>query len=314
MLAALMRRRLALAAAAALAAPAASAQPRGVRPEQRLRCGAELALMASGLARALQGAFGRDTGLAVQLLAAPATALLAAVREGEVDVALCNAPDAEAALEREGLAHARRPVAIGGFWLVGPAGGRTPAAAVGNASGGVGATRRSAGSGATGGSGAPGATRGIGAPRDAVPAGALGAAPAGAAAAFASLARGGATAEAPFLSPDDGSGTHLAELRLWRAAGVEPRPPWHRPAAADRDWLAQVREGGAWALVERGAWQAGGSGRARVVLRDDPALEVPVHALRSFRSPNPAGRLWSDWVGGARGRAVAAARPGYRRA
>lgn len=261
-----MRRRTVLATAASLVAPAPAVlgQPRGVRADQRLRCGAELALMASGLARALQAAFGRDTGIAVQLLAAPATALLSAVKEGEVDCALCNAPDEEVALEKQGLLHSRHRLATGAFLLVGPAGGP------------------------------PLAARTV-------------------AAALAEVAGGRATAAAPFLTAGDGSGTHLAELRLWRAAGIEPRPPWYRPGATDRPLLAQLRSGDAWGLVERGAWLASAGGRARVAALDDPALDVPVHALRSFRSPHPAGRLWSSWVGGGRGRAVAGARPGYRR-
>ena len=234
-----MRRRIALAAAATLAAPALHAQPRGLRAEQRLRCGAELSLMASGLARALQAGFGRDTGIAVQLLAAPATALLASVRDGEVDCALCNAPEAEAVLEQQGLVHSRHRVATGAFHVVGPVGG--PPFRSGTA-----------------------------------------------AAVLAEIANGRADAATPFLSPGDGSGVHLAEQRLWRLAGTAPQ----------------------------GAWLAGGGGgrRTRIVAQGDAELDEPVHAMRSFRSPHPAGRLWSTWIGGGRGRSVAAARPGYRRA
>jgi tungstate transport system substrate-binding protein len=262
-----MRRRIALAAAATLAAPALHAQPRGLRAEQRLRCGAELALMASGLARALQAAFGRDTGIAVQLLAAPATALLASLRDGEVDCALCNAPEAEAVLEQQGLVHSRQRVATGAFLIVGPVGG---------------APFRS------------GTAAGV----------------------LAEIANGRADAATPFLSPGDGSGVHLAEQRLWRLAGTAPQAAWHRAAAPGRDLLDQVRDGGAWAVVERGAWIAGGGGgrRTRIVAQGDAALDEPVHAMRSFRSPHPAGRLWSSWIGGGRGRAAAGALPGYRRA
>lgn len=260
-----MRRRLALASAAALAAPAGFAQPRGRGVDQRLRCGADLALSASGLARALQGAFGRETGIAVQLIPSPASALLAAARDGELDCALCNAPLEEAALEQQGLLHSRQRIATGAFLLVGPAGGPPLAA-----------------------KSAP--------------------------AALAELAGGRASAATPFLSPGDGSGTHLAEQRLWRAAGIAPAAAWHRAAAGDRAFVDQVREGGVWAIVERGAWLAGGGPRARTMAAGDPELEVTVHALRSFRSPHPAGRLWSAWVGGGRGRAVAAAVRGYARA
>jgi len=85
-----------------------------------LRFGADVALADAGLAGALQHAFGRDTGLAVQLIRTPALPLLEALGEGELDVALTNVPGAETRLESEGLAYDRRAVATGRFVLVGP--------------------------------------------------------------------------------------------------------------------------------------------------------------------------------------------------
>jgi tungstate transport system substrate-binding protein len=85
-----------------------------------LRLGADIALVDSGLAGALQRAFARDTGLGVKVVRSPALALLDALAAGEVDAGLCNAPQAEERLEREGLVHDRRPVATGAFLLVGP--------------------------------------------------------------------------------------------------------------------------------------------------------------------------------------------------
>ena len=61
-----------------------------------LRLGADNALVDSGLAQALRQGFGRDTGVPVELVRSPALALLAAVERGELDAALCNAPEAEA--------------------------------------------------------------------------------------------------------------------------------------------------------------------------------------------------------------------------
>jgi len=85
-----------------------------------LRLGADSALVDSGLARALQGAFARDTGLGVKVVPSPALALLDALAAGEVDAGLCNAPQAEERLDRQGLVYDRRPVATGAFLLVGP--------------------------------------------------------------------------------------------------------------------------------------------------------------------------------------------------
>ena len=118
----MLRRRPLLAASAALVvAPGSLAQQRrSPGTEAPLRLGVDHALMESGLARSLQRGFGADTGIAVKLVAGPALAVLEAIKEGEVDAALCNAPDAEARLETQGLVHDRRAIASGEFVLVGP--------------------------------------------------------------------------------------------------------------------------------------------------------------------------------------------------
>ena len=61
-----------------------------------------------------------------------------------------------------------------------------------------------------------------------------------------------------FLSANDGSGVHVAEQALWRAARIEPVAPWYVAAEPGRPFTAQVRARGAYALVERGAWTAAG--------------------------------------------------------
>ncbi len=114
------RRTLLLAGLAAPLWPAAQAQQRKSLADP-LRLGVDHALMASGLARALQRAFGRDTGIAVQLVPGAALPLLEALERGELDATLTNAPDAEAKLAQLGLAHDRRAVALGALVLVGPA-------------------------------------------------------------------------------------------------------------------------------------------------------------------------------------------------
>ena len=87
-----------------------------------LRCGVDVALADAGLAAALQQAFGRDTGIPVQIVRTPALPLLEALGDGEIDVALSNVPAAETRLEAQGLAYDRRGVASGRFIVVGPAG------------------------------------------------------------------------------------------------------------------------------------------------------------------------------------------------
>ena len=55
-----------------------------------LRLGVDHALMASGLAKSLQHAFGANTGIPVLLVPGPAAAVLEAIKNGEVDAALLD--------------------------------------------------------------------------------------------------------------------------------------------------------------------------------------------------------------------------------
>ncbi|MGZ8259814.1 MAG: substrate-binding domain-containing protein [Caldimonas sp.] len=108
---------------ALLATPAVFAPAAAQKPAERggpLRLGVDHALEDSGLARRLRFAFAADTGIAVLLVPGPALAVLEAVKNGETDAALVNAPAAEEALEQQGLVHDRRPIAAGEFIVVGP--------------------------------------------------------------------------------------------------------------------------------------------------------------------------------------------------
>jgi tungstate transport system substrate-binding protein len=258
---------------AALAMPLLAGAAPAPKPSERggpLRLGVDRALAESGLARDLQHAFGADTGIAVLLVPGPALAVLEAVRNGEVDAALVNAPGAEDALEQQGLVHDRRSIAASEFILVGPA-----------------------------------------------PAGVRGRLPAPGRSGVEVLERLRAQAAADpaslvFLSANDGSGVHVAEQALWRAARIEPVAPWYAAAEPGRGFVAQVRARGAYALVERGAWTVGGGAPLVVVAEGDPSLAESIHAMRSFRVSHPAGKIFIAWIAGGRGRAVVARHAGYR--
>jgi tungstate transport system substrate-binding protein len=112
-------RRLAGAAAAIAAMPGWAAQRSSLTDPMRLAV--DDALADSGLAAALQRAFGRDTGVAVKLLRGPATGVLEALERGEHDAALTNAPAVELALDKQGLVHDRQWIVRSDFVLVGPA-------------------------------------------------------------------------------------------------------------------------------------------------------------------------------------------------
>jgi tungstate transport system substrate-binding protein len=236
-----------------------------------LRLGIDTALAESGLATALQKAFGRDTGIAVALVPGPSVPMLDALERGELDAALANAPEAELKLDQQGLVHDRRAIAAGRYVIVGPAPRgkqRDPASIAGGHK----------------------VAEALGRIRDAATA---------------------APGTVAFLSAADGSGTHLAEQALWRAAKLAPAAPWYLQAEPKTPLLAQARARGAYAVVDRGVWDALGGAPLAVLVEGDPLMAAEVHAMRGFRVSHPAGKIFVAWITGPKGRAVVAGHRGY---
>lgn len=264
-------RRLLLGAAVALALPVVTRAQQRQSLADPLRLGADQALIDSGLAAALQTSFGKDTGVAVQLVPGLALPLLEALERGELDATLTNAPEAEEKLEKQGLGHDRRRIADAAMVLVGPAPMKKkpdPASIARMTDIGQALTQL----------------------RD------------------TAVSNPGSVG---FLSAGDASGSHLAEQALWRVAKVAPAAPWYLKAQAG-SLIAQARQQGAYALVERGVWLARGGAPLAVLVEGDPRMTVPVHVMRSFRVNHPGGKLFTGWIGGPKGRAVVAAQRGYR--
>jgi tungstate transport system substrate-binding protein len=65
-----------------------------------------------------------------------------------------------------------------------------------------------------------------------------------------------ADARAPFASRADKSGTHAAELRYWKAAGIEqPKGDWYRETGSGMGPTLNTASGmNAYALTDRGTW------------------------------------------------------------
>ncbi len=267
------RRPVLIAAGLALiGAPCAQAQQRRSLSDP-LRVGADAALVDSGLARALQQGFGRDTGIAVKLVPMPALPLLDALERGELDVGLTNAAEAEARLDKQGLVHDRQPIADGEFVIVGPpARGKTPDPA------------------------------GIAGTRDL----------AAAMAKIRDAALAAAPGDVGFVSAGDGSGTHTAEQAAWRAAKIAPAGPWYLNAGSTAALPGLARSRNAYALVERGVWAAAGGAPLAVLVEGDPLLAEPVHVMRSFRINHPAGKIFVTWISGPKGRRIVGAQRTYR--
>jgi tungstate transport system substrate-binding protein len=266
------RRRLLRAAAAALALPTLALAQQRRSLTDPMRLGADQALVESGLAASLQKSFGRDTGVAVRLVEGLSVPLLEALERGEIDAALTNAPDAEERLEKQGLVHDRRRIAEASLVLVGPAPKKKTPDPAGIAK-------------------MTDITQALVQLRD------------------AALAAPGTIT---FLTSGDGSGAHAAEQALWRAAKVAPAAPWYVKVAQPPSLALQVRQQGAYALLERGAWLARAGEPLAVLVEGDARMAVPVHVMRSFRVNHPAAKLFSTWISGPKGRALVAGHRGYR--
>jgi tungstate transport system substrate-binding protein len=64
-----------------------------------------------------------------------------------------------------------------------------------------------------------------------------------------------AASQAPFASRADKSGTHAAEMRYWKMAGIEPRGAWYRETGSGMGPTLNIASGlNAYALTDRGTW------------------------------------------------------------
>ena len=132
-------------------------------------------------------------------------------------------------------------------------------------------------------------------------------------AALRRIAAGGAR----FVSRGDGSGTHMAELRLWREAGIDP-------ATASGVWYFEVGAGmgatlniaapkNAYALTDRGTWLSfRNRGPLVTVVEGDPRLFNPYGVILVNPALHPHtkredGMAFIDWLTSAEGQAAIAA-------
>jgi tungstate transport system substrate-binding protein len=269
-------RRTVLLSAAALAVPALRAQQR--RPGEPLLLGVEALAEVSGLAAHLMRALAADTGLAVKRTAGDGPTLVAQCEQGLFDAVLTQAPQAEELMEKRGLVHSRRLVALGEYVIAGPA-PKKP-------------TKK--------GAAATGDPAGINGMNDAAPA-------------LARIAQAGAVGQCEFVSAGGNAGAQAAEAALWKAAGPQPAGAWLlRASGGPTAALQLAREKGAYVLVERGVFAVAGAGLA-VLVQGDARLAAPYHVMQSFRVRHPGGKLLVNWLAGPNGRAaVAQFGRGYR--
>ena len=135
------------------------------------------------------------------------------------------------------------------------------------------------------------------------------------AAALARLARQGAT----FVSRGDKSGTHAAELRLWKAAGVDlaaARPAGYRECGCGMGPALNIASStDAYVLADRGTWLSfRNRGTLTVLVAGDKSLfnaygVMVVSAAKHPHVKQALAQRFADWITAAPGQAAIA---GYR--
>jgi tungstate transport system substrate-binding protein len=126
-----------------------------------------------------------------------------------------------------------------------------------------------------------------------------------------------ADAKAPFVSRADKSGTHAAELRLWKIANVDidtAKGPWYRETGSGMGAALNTASAmNAYILADRGTWlnfrNRGGLG---IVVEGDQRLfnQYGVMLVNPAKHPNvkkDLGQKFIDWLVSPRGQAVIAA-------
>ena len=120
-----------------------------------------------------------------------------------------------------------------------------------------------------------------------------------------------AQAKAPFTSRGDKSGTHSAELRLWKEAGIDPqqgRGSWYRETGSGMGPTLNTASGmNAYALVDRGTWLSfKNRGDLAILVEGDKRLfnQYGVMLVNPRKHPDvkkAEGMAFIDWVTSAEG-------------
>jgi tungstate transport system substrate-binding protein len=124
-------------------------------------------------------------------------------------------------------------------------------------------------------------------------------------------------AKAPFVSRGDRSGTHAAELRYWKEAGVDlekAKGPWYRDTGSGMGpALNTAASMNAYILADRGTWLSfKNRGDLAIAVEGDKRLfnQYGVMLVNPDKHPNVKknlGQAFIDWLVSPRGQAAIAA-------
>ena len=125
-----------------------------------------------------------------------------------------------------------------------------------------------------------------------------------------------AASTAPFVSRGDKSGTHAAELRYWRAAGIEPPagkvPGYKECGCGMGPALNMASSTNAYVLADRGTWLSfKNRGELAVLVEGDTRLfnqygVIVVNPAKHPHTKTALAQAFSDWVVSADGQATIA--------
>ncbi len=120
-----------------------------------------------------------------------------------------------------------------------------------------------------------------------------------------------------FVSRGDKSGTHAAELALWKAAGLDPpgaKPAWYREIGQGMGAALNMAGAmGAYLLSDRGTWIAfKNKAELTLVIEGDAALFNPYGIILVDPAKHPSvkkdlGQAFIDWIISAEGQGAIAA-------
>ena len=115
----------------------------------------------------------------------------------------------------------------------------------------------------------------------------------------------------PFVSRGDKSGTHAAELALWKAAGLDPaaaKPAWYREIGQGMGAALNTAGGmGAYVLSDRGTWLSfKNRGDLEIVVEGDKRLFnqygiMLVNPAKHAHVKKDLGQQFIDWIVSAEG-------------
>ena len=120
--------------------------------------------------------------------------------------------------------------------------------------------------------------------------------------------------KAPFASRGDNSGTHFAEVELWKAAGVDiaaAKGPWYRETGSGMGPTLNTAAGmNAYALADRATWLSfKNRGELGIVVEGDRRLfnqygVMLVNPARHAHVKKAQGQAFIDWLVSAEGQAA----------